>query len=297
MTLCIAALSRRDEPKDERIIVASDMMLSNEWTSTETVIVKSQWVPHAPKWIRMYSGDPTIDARVLDFVDREFAKEPPSRAFDIPDAFKRALDAEVCRKIEDSILSPFGMTREEFFAHGRDYFGPRKFDELEIQIEAVDLGTDFIITGFSDDELSLFWVHQKGVEDRTRIGRHAIGSGCHHAMFALDAAWDPRLSEVDLAYRVLEAKFRGERARGVGRYTVALALAPDGTCGGMMVEPINDLRTIWLDKGQAPVPDDARKLIVANFFRIEKWGASPRPYLQTDAPKPQRPKDGDKDAS
>jgi len=281
MTLCIAAISRRDDPKDERIVTVSDMMLSNEWTGSETPIVKSEAVPNAPRWVRLYAGDPTIDARVLEHLQAGVPKDKEPTSIEVREAFVRALEAEVCRTVENEILSPFGLSREQFVQHGRQYFGDRKFEEMAQQIEDVTLGnTAFLVAGFSGSvEVSLFSIartaYQKDAVDHDRLGFHAIGSGSTLALAALHATWHPDLTDVEMIYRLCEAKFRSEKASGVGRYTIVQILAPDGTCASAAVERIEELRRIWRTDGSPPPPEKARKLIAEGFRKIDNWGQRP----------------------
>src|SRR2546422_940319 len=112
MTLCIAALSRRDE----MFITVSDMMLSTEWTSAETLATKLNPVGPKNRWLCMFSGSPTVRHKaVIERLARCLAPEGDDTAAGVAAGLEVAFRETLKEKIEGELLSRFGLDRETFF--------------------------------------------------------------------------------------------------------------------------------------------------------------------------------------
>jgi hypothetical protein len=264
MTLCIAAVCR----KENMIITANDFMLSTDTISSETPAAKISLTGHQNRWVVMFAGDPSIYMEVkTDARNRLLGKEEYAK--DIIEAFQGAFKDKLCRKIEDELLSPYGMTREQFLDEGRDNFGDEKFLQILNEIEITGLGTDFIVAGFEPTEplrptiLSFSDPGTHYIHDMSNF--HSIGNGAELANSIMTLYFNPFSSLTDCIYRVSEAKFLGQRAPGVGQQTFVTVLSSDCKWNGITPRKMDKIQELWEEKGQPPVPDEAKGLIETSF--------------------------------
>jgi hypothetical protein len=173
-------------------------------------------------------------------------------------AFEKAFQDELEQKINDELLSPLGVTREQFQKTGKKAFGREIFGKMLYQIGHVRLDTDLLIGNAS----RIFSVSDPGkIDYHDPIGFHAIGTGATLAQASLMGAIDSLHPVNHLVYRLLEAKFRVEAASGVGRRTFLTVMDATGNCRQMTSEECDAIRAIWEMKGKPPVPDSAKNLI------------------------------------
>lgn len=252
MTLCIAAVAR----KEQRYVTVSDLMLSNQIMSAEPSISKVSFVGQNPRWTVMFAGDPTHAQRVTAMVIgalKESGKKSLSGG-EIAAAYQSAFKVELKNKINDELLGPLGITRDEFVRNGRSQFGDELFGKMLYQINSMELETSFLI----GNPKALLSVTDPGVvHDNYTLGFHAIGTGETLAKASLMGAFDADAPLAEIIYRLLEAKFRGEAASGVGRRTMVTLLDENGSvCEGLRDINVEHLRKIWEEKGRPQVPQE-----------------------------------------
>jgi hypothetical protein len=125
------------------------------------------------------------------------------------------------------------------------------------QINSTELETSFLI----GNPKALFSVTDPGVvHDHYALGFYAIGSGETLANASLMGGFDADAPLAEIIYRLMEAKFRGEAASGVGRRTFVTLLDERGSdCQGLNDVNVEHLRKIWEEKGRPPVPEEFLK--------------------------------------
>jgi hypothetical protein len=255
MTLCIAAVARSSGGKS--YITVSDHMLSNSSMSAEPTLVKTSFIGTKIRWAVMFAGDTTHAYRIIQRVINSTAGQTETFAV-MESAFEMAFKAELEQKINDELLSPLGITREQFQKTGKKAFGREIFGKMLYQIGNVRLDTDLLIGNAS----RIFSVSDPGkIDYHDPLGFHAIGVGATLAQAALMGAIDSLHPVNHIVYRLLEAKFRGEAAAGVGKKTFLTVMDAAGACRQMTSDECDDIRAIWEIKGKPPVPDSAKKLI------------------------------------
>lgn len=181
---------------------------------------------------------------------------------DVIKAYEDAYKDELRIKVETEVLSQYGMTRKQFLKEGRESFGDEEFIEILRQMTNTELETDSLVGGFQEDDSPiLFSIHHPGANTIHGSGFHAIGSGATLANASLMTKADLDGSMLDIVYRVLEAKFNGESALGVGKKTAVVVASG---AGEWMLIPPNDtgpIRGLWEKIGRPPVSQEARNLI------------------------------------
>ncbi len=266
MTLCIAAVSVRDST----IVTVSDMMLSTDTMSMDTFSVKTGPIGSSGRWMVLFAGDPTSFRSVADNADRRIRAGTES-ADEVVDAFVAAFQLAIQRKIEDELLSPYGFDRDRFFREGRAAFGDEEFTRVLYQINATKLDTDFLVAGFGlDKRPRIFSISDPGVySDHTNLGFHAIGTGSLRACGALFSTYAADLRNIDLAYRLCEAKFLGESALGVGEKTLIALHVIDGV-KLVYPEQLVPVREAWKRHGKTPIPEEACTAILMGLRSVSR---------------------------
>lgn len=260
MTLCIAAVSRRDK----RIVTVSDLMLSTEEMSSEPSISKVIVVGKQTKWMAMFAGDPTHAWSIIDRACGLLDNKSES-FYRVMGAFKTAYQDELENKINSEILSPLGLTRTSFLKDGRSFLGDETFNKLYYEVLNTSLETDFLVGNSS----RLFSIeHPCTVTYHDPLGFSAIGAGATLAEASLTGILDPNESVENIIYRLLEAKFRGESARGVGRKTFVVTMDDNGKVESLPMSTCEEIRQLWEEKGKAKIPSEVN-LLIAAFLKPE----------------------------
>jgi hypothetical protein len=260
MTLCIAAIC----PEDKVFVLASDFMLSNEWTSAETGMLKVEVVGEGANWWQMFSGDPTVAGHLLEHTFR-LPWKGNETLMDVEGIYQKGYAAELCRIAEGGVLAPYGITRDEFLEKGRAQFGDEHFARILFELDRIDLSTTFLVAGFEGTFARLFSIggNTRGpliVDQHDRLGFHAIGTGATHALASLYQTYSHAMSRNELIYRVCEAKFRAEKARSVGRNTVVHLFANDSYTD-LPPEWVELIRKQWEQVGLPQVPPEINDIL------------------------------------
>jgi len=254
-------------------------MLSLDWASTDTQTIKLGPLCSSGRWVAMFSGNPTVDAHVTKAASESINSAGKETSADIVSAMEKAFRDELKRKIEGELLSPYGLDRDTFLREGFADLGEQQFNRLASEIASVRLKTSFLIVGYEPDNLApkLISIADPGIHEyHNGLGFCAIGAGWVQALGSLYNTYKPDLSRDDLIYRICEAKFLSESALGVGRRTVVLTIAPDGSHKGLYPEFVEPIREIWLRQGRPPVPKDFYAKIKDTIHEI-KWSQGPPP--------------------
>jgi len=258
MTVCIAATSHA---RGGVTITASDMMLSDDWSSVDSNTYKVSPLFKGGGWRCMYSGLPT-DFEELRHSLRKI--ERPKNVIDAMTAVERAYDHLTNHYIERHVLSPFGLTHEDFMGNGREIFGETYFRELVERCTLVKppMETTLLVTGFDSARDSHIFEAQRGTKCTVydELGFHAIGAGGWAALGSLFTGGLRSASTLSEAvYRVCEAKFVSEIARSVGReITVVNVYFSDGTSfGPYYIDEGHVIRKSWESQRNLPAPPAA----------------------------------------
>jgi hypothetical protein len=241
MTVCIAAMN----PKLDVIVTVSDMLLSDETSSMDTVDSKmDRLIPVGSdpwsRWVCLYSGDPTVLKELTDHVKAALESPPElgwSRA-QVMTAVQNAYDAVIHRRIEREVLAQqYGMNFAQFSALGQQKRGGgRFFDAINERIAEAkrfiveDMlyhnPTELLVCGFGEDKRpNIFSADPIGrCTLRNGYGFHAIGIGAPaaNAWLLVDSDFQHASSVSEMIHRMCEAKFLAE-SPFVGKDTVVNA--------------------------------------------------------------------------
>jgi hypothetical protein len=231
MTVCIAAMANNGNgPDDDYIVTACDSMLSfGDGTLTaDNLAQKRNFI--ARNWSVMISGDVSEASLVIDGI-REHARASSGDDFwkkefkstDITDFAVCAYKKRLNQKIQNEVLTPYGLTLGQFDIQDKPDIRSR-IDWLV----AHDFDCTLLMVGFDrqNDDLPFWDSHIITIRPPGDIASHripgfwAIGSGADLALSSLAFSHQQAYSDLqDTIWNVCVAKFRAESAYGVGRET------------------------------------------------------------------------------
>lgn len=110
MTLCIAAICRQENRQENQIVTVTDFLLSDEETSIETRFLKVQKVGATGKWLQLFAGDPSHFIAIAANAKRKLADTGNESFEEVIRAYQEAVQEEKHKKIEDTVLSKYGLT-------------------------------------------------------------------------------------------------------------------------------------------------------------------------------------------
>jgi hypothetical protein len=260
MTVCIAAMA--DVGKS--IVIACDSMISTGEVSGDRVAFKIYPLGTNEKvWVAMMAGDdisqvsPVIqeaNSRLLGIQANQLTTEA------VGNEFVAAYQSVRRKYAQDQILSPFGITMEDFRNNGLQIFGD-SYREVAADLTRIDLGCQFLLAGFDrDGDGHILSVSNPGiVKHHDPVGFWAIGSGSYSALSML--FYHSIRADLPLPlilYHTCEAKFMAESAFGVGKHSTVQIITHDSRPQDLVYEQsqefVSEIRRAWETDGRPHVP-------------------------------------------
>lgn len=312
MTVCIAAACE----DGEKIVTATDGLLSLGDVTGECLPGKMRWFGD---WQFMYAGTPATFALVMEEISKTHVGDSEALSrLRIQGTVLEAYRAVRSRLASFEVLSPFGISIQEFLASGVEPFGESPHDELirQISYRGSQLQDQLLVLGwgFSAHSAMIYEIGPSGDSLHEAAGFTAIGSGsqmAHTMLLLLGQARYRTLAET--IFNVACAKFFSEKSGDldVGKATTIYVQRKraaeenyGGLCGDFVsLEDINKLRNLWTEYLRPRIPDEARSDInqiaarmnnghITHHDMIEHMIASQRlsqRYVATDSAVPQDP--------
>ena len=217
------------------------------------------------RWVMLYAGDPNYVYSILDR-SRMLRDRAPEANRDLLSEMERvvktAYQDELRKQINDRFLSRYGIDMDEFRRKGRGQLGDL-FGKLNDQILPFSLKTSLLVCGVEPNgSPHLFSVNNPGgpVVLHDPLGHWAIGTGATMALASLAGRSLHMTSLPDLIYRLCEAKFAAETARGVGASTLITIIrqqAKECRLAYIGWPYTNKLKEIWKIERKKPAPPEA----------------------------------------
>jgi hypothetical protein len=156
------------------------------------------------------------------------------------------------------------MTMESFRTKGREELGDKPFEDLYVEVSAVEIDCQFLVAGHDCvNQPHVFTVSNPGVaksQDKPRFW--AIGSGATSALSMLFFRGQNIITPIESTiYNVLEAKFMAESASDVGEKTFCWARKPTHERMKIPYEIVEASREKWQKEGQPRVPNGIEEFI------------------------------------
>jgi len=299
VTVCIAAQCAWANPNgtlSRMIITASDRMITAGDIEYEPPQRKICFL--TKKALILIAGDYPPHSEALMNTQRNLASEPVSELGHIAEIFAGYLRACSARFGEQTYLSPFGLTLDDFVQgrHGLSAdlvssLANSLLNEKQMECEAIVVGAD-------DFGAHLYLVDQRGrVSCHDDVGFIAIGIGAPHAKSQFMASqFSSNLPFIPVLALLYAAKRRAEAAPGVGLGTDMFMVGADGW-EEIWPETMESLRTNFenYETARKALAFDAVKRIQGSMEQTAEKRAAARAQAQAQAqPQPserQTPKD------
>ncbi len=278
MTCCVAALC------DDRmaIVMAADKMVGMAGMESEPDISKIFRLHK--NWFVMLAGNgisPAFD--VIDDARKQFSRKNALRIEEatriVSDAYQKKREDEA----EKLYLSPIGWTLKKFNAPSSSNALPESVRlNLIYQLQAYTLPIVLLVVGFDSEARGhIFSIGEseisRGVPQRHDIpGYYSIGSGSFGALYMLGyRELSPSKPIREALYYVVEGKFFGEFASGVGLRTDLYVIRPSKPYL-RIVEKAVDKKLMSLCDRLSPRQVDQRGVDVLNSLHGKRMDTIPK---------------------
>jgi ATP-dependent protease HslVU (ClpYQ) peptidase subunit len=225
VTVCIAA--RCEQNEYSCIVSVSDTKLSTGYYSGEMATLKVRYL--SDNWKCLIAGTFPHHVPLLERLKGQIQSEEWSQ---VAKACTDAFIAENTRLAEETILSTFGLTIDQFLKSRSD-LGDSLYERTWADLIRIKADCQSLVYGF-DSEPHIFTVENPGVDRLGFVtncdfpGFAAIGSGSILAESKLyELHQNPARSLIETLYIALTAKFAAEAATNVGTETYVDVFAGD----------------------------------------------------------------------
>ena len=224
MTVCIAAICEGGK----NIVVAADRM----FTFTAPVSLEFETGERkidilAPTCVALGSGNSSFGKEIVSATLGTLAGSTTPQIDAVVEALKTAYIQIRANKVREMVvvpmLGPDYLRYEQFNVSLPTYLEKQAgmFQQIVIQANQVNLGTDFLVAGIDNKGARVAYVGHPGtVAWLDKLGYGAVGSGAIHATTRLAlVAQSSTNSLTETLYYVYAAKRASEVAPGVGQIT------------------------------------------------------------------------------
>jgi hypothetical protein len=268
MTVAIAAFG----PSIDEIVTISDARLSYGEAIPAADEAAMKNVKLALRWGMMFAADdataftPVLDETLRILIALEPDTDTPYRKRDfslaaVMAAVQQAYEKEFNERFFRENLARFGFANvTEFRQTGFAEMGKDLYHQYSMELAKFDLGLELLVYGFDENgHRTIFEVANPGkIINHSLRGYSVVGSGSLMALAALNKKpLGPTLP--DTIYRLLDAKFSSETARG--KKTHIISLGVDGTNGFFADTEVQGIQEIWSKDLERPHPASAIDLI------------------------------------
>ena len=265
MTICLGALCAGADGTDaSAVVVASDRMVTmGGITEFEHEVPKVTQI--GDRIVALAAGDALRGAQLINELRRDVhhgAQQLQNVA-----ATAAALYAALRRQqIESEILSPRGITMQQFYQGLQQAMLPQLVINIDNLIGTFNYNLEVLIAGADDSGAHLYAITNPGgsYDDFQPIGYAAIGSGALHAVQSLIGMRQAPLRSLhETVFNVYASKRRAEAAPGVGRETDVVIIQDNAV---MRVEQsvLQRLDTLYQEY-QRPVAEIGKQLNELNL--------------------------------
>ena len=266
MTVCLGALCAGADGADaSAVVVASDRMVTmGGITEFEHEVPKVTQI--GDRIVALAAGDALRGAQLINELRRDVhhgAQQLQNVA-----ATAAALYAALRRQqIESEILSPRGITMQQFYQGLQQAMLPQLVINIDNLIGTFNYNLEVLIAGTDDSGAHLYAITNPGgaYNDFQPIGYAAIGSGALHAVQSLIGMRQTPLRCLhETVFNVYVSKRRAEAAPGVGRETDVVIIQANAIT--RVEQPVLQQLDTLYQEYQRPVEEMGRHLHVLNLL-------------------------------
>ena len=265
MTICLGALCAGADGTDAAaVVVASDRMVTmGGITEFEHEVPKVTQI--GDRIVALAAGDALRGAQLINELRRDVhhgAQQLQNVA-----ATAAALYAALRRQqIESEILSPRGITMQQFYQGLQQAMLPQLVINIDNLIGTFNYNLEVLIAGADDSGAHLYAITNPGgsYDDFQPIGYAAIGSGALHAVQSLIGMRQTPLRCLhETVFNVYASKRRAEAAPGVGRETDVVIIQANAIT--RVEQPVLQQLDTLYQEYQRPVEEIGKQLNELNL--------------------------------
>jgi hypothetical protein len=266
VSTCIAlATECFKEDRPAKLVLVMDKMVTLGGTTSLETGMKGQQL--GERWHCVFAGNDVSHAdAVIDLTDSLMVENEEESATKVRDRFTHAYHTIRKKQIEDQLLSSFNWTIEDFLKIGRKQLPISHFSSLLTDIQNFDLGCQFILSGFPNDdaeEPNIYVIENPGVaHPHDIVGFASIGAGETNASAYL--TWREHSRHDDLwetVYNGIAAKALSEKAIGVGFQTDVVIIPAKGEYCFLDIKALSEIRDIWESEEHFHRPKNLKKRV------------------------------------
>ena len=266
MTICLGALcAGADGRAASAVVVASDRMVTmGGITEFEHEVPKITQI--GDRIVALAAGDALRGARLVNELRRYIQQgaQPMQNVAATAAAQYAALRRQ---QIENDILSPRGITLQQFYQGLQQAMLPQAVINIDNLIATFNYNLEVLIAGADDSGAHLYAITNPGgsYDDFQPIGYAAIGSGALHAVQSLIGMRQAPLRSLhETVFNVYASKRRAEAAPGVGRETDVVIIQANAIT--RVEQPVLQQLDTLYQEYQRPVEEMGRHLHVLNLL-------------------------------
>ena len=266
MTICLGALCAGADGTDAAaVVVASDRMVTmGGITEFEHEVPKVTQI--GDRIVALAAGDALRGAQLINELRRDV--HHGAQQLQNVVATAAALYAALRRQqIESEILSPRGITMQQFYQGLQQAMLPQLVINIDNLIGTFNYNLEVLIAGADDSGAHLYAITNPGGshDDFQPIGYAAIGSGALHAVQSLIGMRQTPLRCLhETVFNVYASKRRAEAAPGVGRETDVVIIQANAIT--RVEQPVLQQLDTLYQEYQRPVEEMGRHLHVLNLL-------------------------------
>ena len=265
MTICLGALcAGADGREASAVVVASDRMVTmGGITEFEHEVPKVTQI--GDRIVALAAGDALRGARLVQELRRYIQQgaQPMQNVAATAAAQYAALRRQ---QIENDILSPRGITLQQFYQGLQQAMLPQAVINIDNLIATFNYNLEVLIAGADDSGAHLYAIGNPGgsYDDFQPIGYAAIGSGALHAVLSLIGLKQAPMHALrETVFNVYASKRRAEAAPGVGRETDVVII--QDTAVMRVEQPVLQRLDTLYQEYQRPVEEIGKQLNELNL--------------------------------
>lgn len=248
MTICVGAICDRREDSGEKVIVASDRMVTAGDFSVAFEHEEPKIIPLSGNCVALTAGPALVHTDLFRKVKTKFHSGATPPISEIVDKVKEEYLKIRNRIIEERFFKVRGFNLDWFKEHQR-MLSPEIVMRLDRQLETYEFNLHILVAGVDNTGAHIYYIYPPCSSTCFEaLGYCSIGTGERHADSTFIAyRYTPSFSLKNALYITFEAKKRAEIAVGVGQH-VDMAIIDGNGIKNVDEKVIGELNNIHTKK-------------------------------------------------
>jgi hypothetical protein len=277
VTVCIAAIGRMKDSKEEVIVGISDTKLSaGGYYSQEMGAMKVCRLHNY--WFAMVAGKFSQHRAIAAIIRDQLLGNPKPTLAELVSITTAAYISETKRFAEERVISRFGLSMTDFLA-SRKKIGDSLFERTWVEISQIQVECDLLVFGYDNVSAHIFGATSPTTDKPTYVTEcdspsfAAIGSGAFAAESLLYSFRHINIDHLPRTiYETCAAKFFSESASDVGELTLVHILRKNGDLMPFDLAAMKQLKELWKQEGSMKESPSAIELIKQSISQKSEQG-------------------------